>query len=56
MVIKDIKNFHSNAFQNASKLAIWLENKPSGNPGAQSFAVFMAQRYFFSSESYLSIP
>jgi hypothetical protein len=32
MVIKDIKIFHSMAFQNVPKLGGGVENKPSGNP------------------------
>jgi hypothetical protein len=33
MSIKDIKMFDSKAIQNVPKLGIWLDNKPSGNPG-----------------------
>jgi hypothetical protein len=32
MVIKDIKIFLSNAFQNVPKVGVWIENKPSGSP------------------------
>jgi hypothetical protein len=32
MVIKDIKIFHSEGFQNVPKLGVWFEIKPSGNP------------------------
>jgi hypothetical protein len=31
-LIKDIKIFHSKAFQNVTKVGIWFENEPSGNP------------------------
>jgi hypothetical protein len=34
---KDIEIFRSKGFQNVPKLGFWFENKPSGNPGLNSF-------------------
>jgi hypothetical protein len=41
MSMKDIKMFDSKAFQNVPKLGIWFENKPSGNPDANFFLIFI---------------